>query len=86
MLGHDGVFSIDTGLELVGVAGSICWDGSPNNLQPIMNGRSSEDAHVGSPMPKSIYFLHKLKNLTLYDVMIAYLLLVGLLDIYNILS
>ena len=55
----------------------------PNNLQPAMNGWFGEGAPVGSPMPKSIYFLRKVKNSTVDGVMITYLLLVGLLDIYN---
>ena len=48
-----------------------------------MNGWSGEGAPADSPMPKSISFLQKWKNLTLNGVMIAYLLLVGLLDIYS---
>ena len=52
----DGAFSIDTGLEPIGVARSICWAGSLNNLQPAMNGRSDEGAPAGSPMPKSVSF------------------------------
>ena len=38
---------------------------------------------AGSPMSKSISFLRKGKNSTVDDVMIAYLLLVGLLNIYS---
>ena len=34
----DGAFSIDTGLEPVGIVGSICWVGSPYNLQPALKG------------------------------------------------
>ena len=79
----DSAFSIDTGLKLVGVAGSICWAGSPNNLQPAMNGWSDEGAPADSPMPKSISFLRKGKNSTVDGVMIVYLYLVGLLDIYS---
>ena len=40
-------------------------------------------ALTGSPMPKSVSFLRKGKNSTVDGVMIAYLLLVGLLDIYS---
>ena len=83
MLIIDDVFSIDTGLEPVGVAGPICWARSPYNLQPALKGRSSEGVPAGSPMPKSVYFLRKGKNSTIDGVMTAYLLLVGLLDIYS---
>ena len=76
-------FPIETGLEPVGVAGSICWAGLPNNLQPTMNRWFGEGAPAGSPMPKSISSLRKGKNSTLDGVMITYLLLVGLLDIYS---
>ena len=48
-----------------------------------MNGSFDEGALAGSPMPKSVSFLRKEKNSTLDSVMIAYLLLVGLLDIYS---
>ena len=34
----DGAFSIDTGLELLGVAGSVCQAGSSYNLQPALKG------------------------------------------------
>ena len=34
----DGAFSIDIGLELVCVAGSIYWAGSLNNLQLALKG------------------------------------------------
>ena len=70
-------------LEPVGVAGSIQWAGLPNNLQPAMNGWSGEGAPVGYLMPKSVSFLRKGKNSIVDGVMIAYLLLVGLLDIYS---
>ena len=79
----DDAFSIDTGLEPVGGAGSICWVGSLNNLQPTMNRWSGEGASAGSPMPKSVSFLRKGKNSIVGGVMIAYLLLVGLLNIYS---
>ena len=52
-------------------------------LQPTMNRWSDEGALAGSPMPKSVSFLQKGKNSTVVGVMIAYLLLVGLLDIYS---
>ena len=48
-----------------------------------MNGWSGYGAFAGSPMPKSVSFLRKGKNSTVDDIMIAYLLLVGLLDIYS---
>ena len=32
------IFSIDTGLELLGVIGPICWVGSSYNLQPALKG------------------------------------------------
>ena len=38
---------------------------------------------AGSPMPKSVSFLLKGKDSIVDGVMIAYLLLVGLLDIYS---
>ena len=38
---------------------------------------------VGSLMPKSVSFLQKGKNSTIGGIMFAYLLLVGLLDIYS---
>ena len=79
----DGAFSIEIGLEPTGVVGSICWAGSTNNLQPAMNGWSGEGAPAGSPMPKSVSLLWKGKNSIVDGVMIAYLLLVGLLDIYR---
>ena len=34
----DGAFSIDIGLEPIGVVGPICWAGSPYNLQPALKG------------------------------------------------
>ena len=52
-------------------------------MQPAINGWSGEGAPAGSPMPKSVSFLRKGKNSTLDGVMIVYLLLVGLLDIYS---
>ena len=70
-------------MEPVGVAGLIRWVGSPNNLQPAMNRWSGEGAPSSSLMPKSVYILRKGKNSTIDYVMIAYLLLVGLLDIYS---
>ena len=78
----DDAFSIDTGLEPIGVARTICWDGSPNNLQPTLKGWSDEEASVGSPMPKSVSFLRKVKNSIVDGDMIAYLSLVRLLGIY----
>ena len=48
-----------------------------------MNGWFGEGAPVGSPMPKSVSLLWKGKNSTLDGVMIAYFLLVRLLDIYS---
>ena len=55
----EGVFSIDTRLKPIGVAGPICWAGSPNNLQPELKGWSGEEAPAGSPMLKSVSFLWK---------------------------
>ena len=48
-----------------------------------MNGWSGKGVPASSPMPKSVSFLRKGKNSTLDGVMIVYLLLVGLLDIYS---
>ena len=48
-----------------------------------MKGWSGEGALVGSSMPKPVSFLRKGKNSTVDGVMIEYLLLVGLLDIYS---
>ena len=48
-----------------------------------MKGWSDEGVPVGSPMAKLVSFLRKGKNSTVDGVMIAYLLLVGLLDIYS---
>ena len=52
-------------------------------MQLVVNGWSGEGAFSGSLMPKSVSFLWKGKNSTVDDVMIAYLLLVGLLNIYS---
>ena len=76
-------FLIDTRLEPVGVVGLICWVGSPNNLQPAVKGWSGEGAPADSPMSKSVSFIQKGKNSTADGIMIAYLLLAGLLDIYS---
>ena len=54
-----------------------------NNQQPTVKGWSSEGVPVDSLMLKSVSFLWKGKNSTVDGVMNAYLLLVGLLDIYN---
>ena len=54
-----------------------------NNLQLAMNRWSDEGAPVGSLISKSVSFLWKGNNSTVDGVMIAYLLLVGLLDIYS---
>ena len=83
MFNNDGAFSIDTKVKLIGVAGPICWVGSPNNLQPALKGWSDEGVPSGSSMPNSVSFLWKGKNSTVGGVMIAYLLLVGLFDIYS---
>ena len=48
-----------------------------------MKGWSGEGVYAGSPMAKSVSFLRKGKNSTVDGVMIAYLLLVGLLNIYS---
>ena len=48
-----------------------------------MNGWSDEGAPAGSSMPKSVSVLRKGKNSIVAGVMIAYLLLVGLFDIYS---
>ena len=48
-----------------------------------MNGWFGEGLLAGSPMPKSVFLLWKGKNSTIDGVMIVYLLLVGLLDIYS---
>ena len=34
----DGAFSIDIGLELLGVVGPVCWAGSSYNLQSALKG------------------------------------------------
>ena len=34
----DGAFSIETGLELLGAAGPVCWIRSLYNLQPVLKG------------------------------------------------
>ena len=52
-------------------------------MQPVLKGWSGEGVPASSLMPKSVYFLLKGKNSTVDGVMIAYLLLVGLLDIYS---
>ena len=70
-------------MEPVGVAGPICWTGSLNSRQPAVKGWSDEGMPDGSPMPKLVSFLHKGNNSTVDGVMIAYLLLVRLLDIYS---
>ena len=48
-----------------------------------MNGWSGKGSPADCPMPKSVSFLRKGKNSTRDGVMIAYLLLVGLLNIYS---
>ena len=58
--------------------GSICYVGSPDNLQPVMSGWSGEGAPTGSPIPKLVSFLWKGNNSTVDGVMIAYLLFGGI--------
>ena len=55
----DGAFSTDSGLDRLGVVGSVYWAESLYNLQPALKGWSGEGAPAGSPMPKSISFLLK---------------------------
>ena len=80
----DSSFSIDYGLDLLGVVGSVRWAESLYNLQPALKGWSGEGAHVDSSMPKSASFLLKEKNSTLDDVMIAYLFVVEWVGIYRL--
>ena len=82
-LASDDAFSIDTGLEPIGVVGPIYWVGSSNNLQPALKEWSGEEASADSPMPKSVSFLKKGKNSIVDGDMIAYLYLVGLFGIYS---
>ena len=56
----DGAFSIDFGLDLLGVAGLICWAESSGNLQPALKRWSDKGASAGSPMPKSDSFKKEL--------------------------
>ena len=74
---YDGIFSIDYGLDLLGVAGPVYW------VQPALKRWSGRGVPVGSPEPKSASFLLKGKNLPLDDVMIAYLFVVEWVGIYR---
>ena len=69
----DGAFSTYSGLDLLGVAGPVCYAESLCNLQPALKGWSDGDALACSPMPKSSSFLLKEKKSTINDVMIVYL-------------
>ena len=80
---YDGAFSINSGLKPIGVMGPICWARSLDNLQLTVKGWSDEGVPVGSLMAKLVSFLRKGKNSIFDGVMIAYLLLVGLLDVYR---
>ena len=69
----DGAFSTDFGLNLLGVAGSICWAELLYNLQPALKGWFDEGVPASSPMLKSVSFLLKGKNSIVDGVMIVYL-------------
>ena len=79
----DGAFSIDSGLDLLGVPGPVCLAESLYNLQPLLKGWSGEGEPANSPMPKSVSFLLKGKNSTFDCVMIAYIFVVEWVDIYK---
>ena len=79
----DGAFSIDYGLDLLGVTRLVSWAESLYKLQPALKGWSDEGAPAESPMPKSISFLLKGKNSIVDGVMIAYLFVVGWVGIYK---
>ena len=53
----DGAFSIDTRLELLGVAVPVSPTGSVYNLQPTLKGGSSGGVPAASPMLKLVSFL-----------------------------
>ena len=80
----DGAFSIDYGLDLLGVARpAVCWTESLYNLQPALKGLYGGGAPVDSPMLKSDSFLLKGKNSTIGGVMIVYLFVVEWVGIYK---
>ena len=79
----DGAFSTDSGLDLLRVAGPICWAELLYNLQPALKEWSGKGAPIGSLMPKSDSFLLKRKNSTVDGVMITYLFLVEWIGIYR---
>ena len=78
---NDGAFSIDTGLELAGVARPVRLAESIYNLH--RKGGPIEGVLAASPMPKSISFSRNGKRLTVDGFVIAYLFSVELLDIYH---
>ena len=53
----DGAFTIDIGLEPLGIAGSMNRAGSMYNLQFATKGGSGEGVSAASPMPKLVSFL-----------------------------
>ena len=55
--GIDGAFSINDGLELLGVAGPVCRAGSMYNLQLAHKGWTGGGVSTASLMPKSVSFL-----------------------------
>ena len=77
----DGAFSIDTGLELAGVAGPFAGAGSIYNLHK--KGGSAGGVSVASPMPKSVSFLQKARISIARGFVIAYLSSVELFGIYH---
>ena len=79
----NGAFSTDSGSDLLGVMGPICWAESLNNLEPTLQGWSGGGVPASSSMPKSAYFLLKGKNSTSDSVMIAYLFVVEWVGIYR---
>ena len=70
-------------MDLLGVAGPVCWAKSLYNLQPALKGWSDEGAPAGSLLPKSVSFLFKGQNSTVHGVMLAYLFVVEWVGIYK---
>ena len=70
-------------MDLLGVAGLVCWTEYLYNLQPELKGWSGGGALAGSPMLKLASFLLKGKNSTIDGVMIVYLFVVEWVGIYK---
>ena len=52
----DEVYSTETGLELAGVVGSVCWLWTSGSSAKIRNKNDRRRSPVASPMPKLVLF------------------------------